>query len=67
MVLAGCAIATPWVVGTAAAFEADVAWLRYLLSGVPTAVASIVSVTHYCIQSVVYGFLFGRRAKQVVD
>ena len=56
-----CGMAAPWIVGTAVAFEVDVAWLGYLLGGMLTAVAAIVSVTHYCIPSTIYQLLFGRR------
>ena len=50
------------LVGTAIAFELDVAWLGYALGGVLISVAALVSVTHFCIPSMVYQLLFGRRA-----
>ena len=50
------------LVGTAIAIELAVAWLGYALGGVLTSVAALVSVTHFCIPSMVYQFLFGRRA-----
>ena len=57
-----CGMASVGLVGTALAFERGVAWLGYLLGGTLTAVAAIVSVTHFCIPSTIYQFLFGRRA-----
>ena len=50
------------LVGSAIAFELDVAWLGYALGGVLTSVGALVSVTHFCIPSMVYQFIFGRRA-----
>ena len=50
------------LVGAAVAFELDVAWLGYALGGVVTSVGTLVSMTHFCIPSMVYQFLFGRRA-----
>ena len=57
-----CGIAVPWLVATALAFEGGQAWLGYLLGGLLVSVASLVSVTHFCIPSAVYQLLFGRRA-----
>ena len=57
-----CGIAAVWLVATALAFEFGVAWLGYLLGGLLTSVAAIVSVTHFCIPSTVYQLLFGDRA-----
>ena len=50
------------LIGSAIAFELDLAWLGYALGGVVISVATLVSVTHFCIPSMVYQFLFGRRA-----
>lgn len=55
-----CGIATIWLVATGAAFAADADALGYALGGVLTSVAAIVSVTHFCIPSLIYGILFGR-------
>ncbi|MCI0900361.1 MAG: DUF4395 family protein, partial [Chloroflexi bacterium] len=49
------------LVGSAIAFELDLAWLGYALGGVLISVATLVSVTHFCIPSMVYQFLFGRQ------
>jgi hypothetical protein len=57
-----CGVASVWLVATALAFEAGLAWQGYLLGGVLTSIGTIVSVTHFCIPSLVYQFLFGDRA-----
>ena len=57
-----CGIAAVWLVATALAFEAGIAWLGYVLGGALTAVAAIVSVTNFCIPSLIYQLLFGERA-----
>ncbi len=57
-----CGVASVWLVATALAFEAGLAWQGYLLGGVLTSVGTIVSVTHFCIPSLVYQLLFGDRA-----
>jgi hypothetical protein len=55
-----CAVASVWLVGTGAAFAADLDLLGYVLGGSLTAVAATVATTHFCIPSLVYGLLFGR-------
>ncbi len=57
-----CGVAAVWLVATALAFEFGVAWLGYLLGGVLTSIAAVVSVTHFCIPSTIYQLLFGDRA-----
>ena len=57
-----CGIASVGLVATTVAFELNVAWLGYALGGTLTSVAALVSVTHFCIPSMVYQSLFGRRA-----
>ncbi len=57
-----CGVASVWLVATALAFAKGPAWLGYTLGGVLTSVAAIVSVTQFCIPSMVYQFLFGDRA-----
>ena len=55
-----CGIATVWLIGTGAAFAADLTVLGYVLGGVLTAVAALVGTTHFCIPSLVYALIFGR-------
>ena len=55
-----CGIASVWLIGTGALFAADQTTAGYVLGGMLTAVALLVSVTHFCIPSLVYGTLFGR-------
>lgn len=57
-----CGLAVVWLIATALAFGTGVAWLGYLLGGLLTAVAALVSVTHFCIPSAIYQLLFGRPA-----
>ena len=57
-----CGMAFVWLVATAMAFALGQAWLGYALGGVLTSVAAIVSVTQFCIPSMVYQFLLGDRA-----
>ncbi len=57
-----CGIAAVWLVATAMAFETGIAWLGYVLGGVLTSIAAVVSVTNFCIPSLIYQLLFGERA-----
>ena len=56
-----CGVASVWLVATAVAFEAGIAWLGYLLGGVLTSIGALVSVTQFCIPSLIYQFLLGDR------
>jgi hypothetical protein len=56
-----CGIAVAGLVATALAFEMGVAWLGYVLGGALTSVAALVSVTHFCIPSMIYQLIFGDR------
>jgi hypothetical protein len=57
-----CGMAAVWLTGTGLAFHAGSTTLGYVLGGVLTSVAAIVSVTHFCIPSLVYNTLFRRNA-----
>ncbi len=57
-----CGIGAAWLAGTGLAFHAGAMTLGYVLGGLLTAVAAIVSVTHFCIPSLVYNTLFRRNA-----
>ena len=53
-----CGIATVWLIGTGWAFHAGSALVGYAL-GIPLVlVAGLVSVTHFCIPSLIYNTLF---------
>lgn len=56
-----CGIAAAWLTGTALAFDRDATALGFVLGGALTIVAAIVGTTHFCIPSLVYNRLFGRR------
>ncbi len=56
-----CGVATVWLIVTGWAFHAGEATLGFAL-GVPLIlVAALVSVTHFCIPSLIYNTLFGKR------
>ena len=55
-----CGIAAIWLLATGEAFAADLNVIGYVLGGMLTAVAALVSTTHFCIPSLIYGLLFGR-------
>ena len=57
-----CGLASVWLVATAVAFTLGPAWLGYTLGGALTSVATLVSITHFCIPSNVYQFVFGDRS-----
>jgi hypothetical protein len=55
-----CGLASAWLVATGWAFQMGADALGYVL-GVPLAlVAALVSITHICIPSMIYGALFRR-------
>ena len=55
-------VAAVWIVLIALSFQLGVAPLGYTLGGLLTAVAALVSITHFCIPSFIYQFFFGDRA-----
>jgi hypothetical protein len=57
-----CGIAAAWLTATGLAFHAGSMALGVALGGILTAVAAIVSLTHFCIPSLVYNTLFRRSA-----
>ena len=57
-----CGVASVGLVATAVAFTTGVTWLGYLLGASLTSVAALVSVSHFCIPSMIYQLLFGERA-----
>ena len=57
-----CGIATLWLGGTFWAFSAGALIVGYVLGGILTAVALLVSTTDICIPSLVYGLMFGKLA-----
>jgi hypothetical protein len=62
-----CGMAAVWLAATAFAFGKGAMAAGYILGGVLTAVAAIVSVSHFCIPSTIYGLLFGRPAASSVS
>ncbi len=58
-----CGMAAVWLVATASAFMVGATVAGYVLGGVLTAVATLVATAHFCIPSLAYGALFGRRLR----
>jgi hypothetical protein len=56
-----CTLAAAWLAGTGALFALDLTTLGYVAGGVMTGMATLVSVTHFCVPSVIYGLLFSRQ------
>jgi hypothetical protein len=57
-----CGIATVWLIATGWAFHVESTVVGYAL-GIPLIlVAGLVSITHFCIPSLIYNTLFGARA-----
>lgn len=54
-----CGMAALWLAATASAFTVDAAVVGYVLGGVLTSVAALVSATHFCIPSLMYRALTG--------
>jgi len=55
-----CGLAAVWITATGAAFAAGAPAAGYALGSVLSAVGALVSITHFCIPSTVYGLLFGK-------
>lgn len=55
-----CGLAAAWVTATGAAFAVELDALGFVLGGMLIAVGALVSTTHFCIPSIIYGLLFGR-------
>ena len=56
-----CALATVWLAATAWAFQSGPPVVGYVLGGVLTLTALLVSTTDFCIPSLLYSAIFGRR------
>jgi len=56
-----CAMASVWLLATGALFQAGFDPAGYVLGGALVATAGLITTTHICIPSLVYGMLFGRR------
>jgi hypothetical protein len=55
-----CAMAAVWLSVTGVLFATGAAVAGYALGGLFVLTAGIVSTTHFCIPSTIYGLLFGR-------
>ncbi len=60
-----CGIATVWLIGTGWAFYAGFTLVGYALGISLVLVAGLVSVTHFCIPSLIYNTFFNARAARV--
>lgn len=61
-----CGVASVWLAGTALAFHEGAPGLGDVLGGILTLAAGVMSVTHFCVLSLVYGAVSRRRAGRVV-
>ncbi len=57
-----CAMASAWLLAAGALFQTGYDAAGYVLGGALVATAGLITTTHICIPSIVYGVLFGRRA-----
>ncbi len=55
-----CGMAAAWVAATGVAFAGGAPAAGYALGGVLSAVGALVSITHFCIPSTIYGLVFGK-------
>jgi hypothetical protein len=55
-----CGMAAAWTAATGAAFASGEPTLGYVLGGMLAAVGLLVSLTHFCIPSTIFGLLFGK-------
>jgi hypothetical protein len=55
-----CGMASVWLLTTGGLFYADLDIAGYLLGGALVVVAALITVSHFCIPSLVYRALFGR-------
>ncbi|MBI5288491.1 MAG: DUF4395 family protein [Chloroflexi bacterium] len=56
-----CAMASVWLLTTGGLFAASFDVAGYILGGALVAVAGLITTTHICIPSLIYGVAFGRR------
>lgn len=59
-----CGLATAWLVATGTAFYVGATTVAYALGVSLISVAALVSVTHYCIPSVIFNALFETKQPQ---
>jgi len=55
-----CGMAALWITASGAAFAAGLPAAGYVLGSMLAAVGALVSVTHFCIPSTLYGLVFGK-------
>lgn len=55
-----CGMAAVLIAASGAAFAAGLPAAGYILGGMLAAVGGLVSVTHFCIPSTIYGLVFGK-------
>lgn len=58
-----CGLASAWLIGTGLAFSGGAMTVGYVLGGSLTAVALLVSTTHFCIPSLIYNTVAGMLKK----
>jgi len=58
-----CQLATPWIVAVAVAFVADAPIVAWVLAVPLLAVGAVVSLTNWCLPSLIHGLLHRREAR----
>jgi len=62
-----CRLATPWVAAIAVAFWAGAPTVAWVLAAPLLAVAATVTITNWCLPSLIYGMLHRRQAGEAVS
>ena len=62
-----CQLATPWISAIAIAFLADAAAIAWALAVPLLVVAATVTATNWCLPSLIYGLLHGRRSEEAMS
>jgi Domain of unknown function (DUF4395) len=62
-----CQMAMPWIAAIAVAFWADEPTVAWILAVPLLLVAATVATTNWCLPSLIYGLLHGRRADEVAS
>ena len=62
-----CQLATPWIAAIAVAFWAGAPTVAWVLAIPLLVVAATVTITNWCLPSLIYGLLHGRRAGEAAS
>lgn len=62
-----CQLATPWIAAIAVAFLADAAAIAWVLAVPLLVAAATVTITNWCLPSLIYGLLHGRQSGEATS